>query len=330
MKKLLLLLALSLLSAQSFASVFCPDGSLPTRAISADGSYYESKCVGKQNQVNTKTSYGPKRLFDFGTSWVLSPTGVLSGTNGIVCFSFNLFVGTCNNGVNYGYCSNTSNELCGSDGTSYKFPTSKSIKSSFGSSCRNNGTGTRSVTCNPKSSNYSKSSSKSSVKVPFNATRYPNTIGWKCNNGFFKSGNKCKPLPSNAYSVGSSCYANCWDCKGGYEKHNNGCRKISDTYTYNSETEKYELNSTKENAADPENAYSLSDELPQNSHKSGAGWECNSGYSQYGNKCVAKSSNQNESTSYLEEIKQAKKLLDDGVITEDEFTAIKKKIIDDI
>ena len=35
-------------------------------------------------------------------------------------------------------------------------------------------------------------------------------------------------------------------------------------------------------------------------------------------------------TSYLEEIKQAKELLDDGIITEDEFTAIKKKIIDDI
>mgnify|MGYP006425139457 FL=1 len=331
MKKLLLLSLLLLISNQGLAAL-CPDGSIPTRAISADGSYYEFKCVGKQNTYKKTTSYGPKRLFDYGTSWVMGPTGLLEGTNGLTCRFLNYYVGTCNTGINYGLCSNSSTSICGSDGTSYNFITEKTIRSSFGSFCRNNGTGTRSVTCNPKASNYSSSSSSSSssIKIPFNATRYSNTIGWKCNNGYFKSGNKCKPLPSNAYSVGSSCYANCWDCKGGYEKHNNGCRKISDTYTYNAETEKYELNSTKENASDPGNAYSLSDELPQNSHKSGAGWECNSGFSQYGNKCVAKSSSQNESTSYLEEIKQAKELLDDGIITEDEFTAIKKKIIDDI
>jgi len=279
MKKLFLLLALCLFSAQSFASVFCPDGSLPTRAISADGSYYESKCVGKQNKVNTKTSYGPKRLFDYGTSWVLSPTGVLSGTNGIVCFSFNSFVGTCNNGVNYGYCSSTSNELCGSDGTSYKFPTPKSIKSSFGSYCRNNGTGTHSVTCNPKSSTSNTSISYSSQKIPKNA---------------FKSGNT-------------------WYCKAGYHKQFVSTREICKRV--------------------PENATKNSDDRT---------WSCNTGYVKSGDGCIVKSenkpkknkviseSNQKESIDYIEEIKQAKALLDSGVITQDEFTAIKKKIIDDI
>ena len=315
MKKLLLLLALSLLSAQSFASVFCPDGSLPTRAISADGSYYESKCVGKQNKVNTKTSYGPKRLFDFGTSWVLSPTGVLSGTNGIVCFSFNLFVGTCNNGVNYGYCSSTSNELCGSDGTSYKFPTSKSIKSSFGSSCRNNGTGTHSVTCNPKSSytsNSYSSQSNSSNKIPANAFKSGNT--WYCKAGYYKffTGAKdiCRKVPKNATKNADD---RTWNCDAGYVRSGNNCLKPA------SSSKKI-----------PENAYSTG------SYSSGDGWDCKGGYVKKGNKCVAKSNTQetkviqNESSNYLEEIKQAKELLDSGVITQDEFTEIKKKIIDDI
>jgi len=318
MKKLLLILLLSLLSTQSFSQL-CPDGSIPTRAISGDGSFYEYKCVGKQNTYKANTSYGPKRLFDYGTSWMMGPTGLLEGTNGLTCRFLNYYVGTCNNGVNYGLCSNSNNSVCGSDGSSYTFPTAKSIKSSFGSSCRNNGAGTHSVTCNSKSS--SSSSSYSSKKIPSNAQFSLNRYGFKCNYGFVREGNSMcvrktssKKIPENAYSTGSFSTGDGWDCKGGYEKHNNGCRKKSD----------------------PENSYSLSEDIPLNSHKSGGGWECNSGYIQYGNKCVAKSTTQetkviqNESSNYLEEIKQAKVLLDSGVITEDEFKDIKKKIIDNI
>ena len=84
MKKLLLLIFLFLfLPTQGFAVTFCHDGSMPTRAISADGSYYEYKCVGKQNKSNTSSNYGPKRLFDSGTSWIFNATGTLSGTNGL-------------------------------------------------------------------------------------------------------------------------------------------------------------------------------------------------------------------------------------------------------
>ena len=43
MKKLLLLLILSFFSTQGFASS-CPDGSEPTKTVSADGSYFEYKC----------------------------------------------------------------------------------------------------------------------------------------------------------------------------------------------------------------------------------------------------------------------------------------------
>ena len=281
MKKLLLLLLLSLLSTQSFAKL-CPDGSIPTRAISGDGSFYEYKCVGKQNTYKANTSYGPKRLLDYGTSWVLGPTGTLEGSNGLVCGGFNRWVGTCNNGVNYGLCSKSRTDICGSDGTSYIFTSAKSIRSSFGSSCRSNGAGTRSVTCNSKSS--SSSSSASSKKIPSNAVFSLNRYGFKCNYGFVREGNSmCVRKTSNASS---------------------------------------------------------SNKIPKYAHSSGAGWECNTGYAQYGNKCVAKSttqetkvileSTQNESSNYLEEIKQAKVLLDSGVITEDEFKDIKKKIIDNI
>ena len=276
MNKLLLVLLLSLLSTQSFAKL-CPDGSIPTRAISGDGSFYEYKCVGKQNTYKANNNYGPKRLLDYGTSWVLGPTGTLEGSNGLVCGGFNRWVGTCNNGVNYGLCSRSRTDICGSDGTSYTFTSAKSIRSSFGSSCRSNGAGTHSVTCNSKSS--SSSSSSSSKKIPSNAVFSRNSFGFKCNYGFERVG-----------------YSRC----------------VAKSTTQETKV------------------------IPKYAHSSGAGWECNTGYAQYGNKCVAKSTTQetkviqNESSNYLEEIKQAKELLDSGVITEDEFKDIKKKIIDNI
>ena len=149
MKKLLLLITLFLLfPTQSFAA-FCPDGSMPKRAISMDGSYYEYKCVGKQNKPNTSMNYGPKRLFDQGTSWSFNLTGTLRGTNGMVCGGFNRMVGTCNNGINYSFCSlNVDADFCGTDGTNYTIIIDESIRSSFGSYCPFNATSTEVIfTC---------------------------------------------------------------------------------------------------------------------------------------------------------------------------------------
>jgi hypothetical protein len=137
MKKLLLLFLITLLPTQGFAVTFCPDGSMPTRAISMDGSYYEYKCVGKQNKPNTSVNYGPKRLFDSGTGWSFNATGRLSGTNGMSCafLDYRNFVGTCNTGVNYGLCSlNVNADICGTDGTTYSFY-NDFLRSSFGSYC---------------------------------------------------------------------------------------------------------------------------------------------------------------------------------------------------
>ena len=56
MKKLFLLLALTFLSAQSFAAS-CPDGSEPVRSISADGTYFVYNCGGDSNNAkDTKES----------------------------------------------------------------------------------------------------------------------------------------------------------------------------------------------------------------------------------------------------------------------------------
>ncbi len=144
MKKLLLLIFLFLfLPTQGFAVTFCPDGSMPTRAISMDGSYYEYKCVGKQNKSNTSSNYGPKRLFDSGTSWSFNASGRLRGTNGMSCafIGYN-FIGTCNTGINYGLCSlNVNADICGTDGTTYSFY-SDSVRSSFGSYCSMRSTST--------------------------------------------------------------------------------------------------------------------------------------------------------------------------------------------
>ena len=150
MKKLLLLFLITFLPTQGFAVTFCPDGSMPTRVISMDGSYYEHRCIGKQNKSNTSTNYGPKRLFDSGTDWTFNATGRLRGTNGMSCafIGYN-FVGTCNTGINYGLCSlNVNADICGTDGTNYKIIIDDSIRSSFGSYCPFNATSTEVIfTC---------------------------------------------------------------------------------------------------------------------------------------------------------------------------------------
>ncbi|MDA9872463.1 SHOCT domain-containing protein [Candidatus Thioglobus sp.] len=127
--------------------------------------------------------------------------------------------------------------------------------------------------------------------------------GWRCNNGFSPQGNSCVKnieVPPNAYASGSG-----WNCKSGYYKSSNSCQKL------------------------PANSYA-----PQ----SGGSWECNYLYTRSGNRCIKEEdkieesieTSQEDSSDYLEKIKQAKVLLDSGVITEDEFKDIKKKIIDNI
>jgi len=55
MKKLLLLLILSLFSAESFAAG-CPDGSEPVKSVSDDGSYFVFNCGGGSNEQSSSSS----------------------------------------------------------------------------------------------------------------------------------------------------------------------------------------------------------------------------------------------------------------------------------
>ena len=55
MKKILLLLALSFFSIQSFAGS-CPDGSEPIKSISDDGTYFVFNCAGSGNDTSSSTN----------------------------------------------------------------------------------------------------------------------------------------------------------------------------------------------------------------------------------------------------------------------------------
>ena len=61
MKKLLPLLILSFLSAQSFAGS-CPDGSEPIRSISADGTYYVFNCGANEQSSSSAANSKIKPL----------------------------------------------------------------------------------------------------------------------------------------------------------------------------------------------------------------------------------------------------------------------------
>ena len=55
MKNLLLILALSLFSIQSFAGS-CPDGSEPVKSVSDDGTYFVFNCAGSDDANSNNTS----------------------------------------------------------------------------------------------------------------------------------------------------------------------------------------------------------------------------------------------------------------------------------
>jgi len=67
MKKLLILLALSFLSVQSFAGS-CPDGSEPIKSISADGTYFVFNCGGGSEQASSSTASSSTENFSNANS----------------------------------------------------------------------------------------------------------------------------------------------------------------------------------------------------------------------------------------------------------------------
>ena len=78
--------------------------------------------------------------------WTFNLAGRLRGTNDLSCafISYYEFIGTCNNGINYGLCNLDVNaDICGTDGTTYSFSNDGTyIRSSFGSRCNISSTST--------------------------------------------------------------------------------------------------------------------------------------------------------------------------------------------
>ena len=73
MKKLLLLLALTFLSVQSFAGS-CPDGSEPVKSVSADGTYFIYNCGGQSSSSTNTGSWndpGPLDELTIPDNWQL-------------------------------------------------------------------------------------------------------------------------------------------------------------------------------------------------------------------------------------------------------------------
>ena len=145
--------------------------------------------------------------------------------------------------------------------------------------------------------------------LPANAIAYGDDF--KCKYGFFKEyGTSCKKIPTNnAYAYGVT-----WFCNGGYIKTGNQCLKKEER---------------------PENSFLLSN----------GGWKCKVRYEKIENKCireqtqVLETDSKNESlekpakevekqAEFLEKISQAKSLLDSGIISEEEFSNITKRIIE--
>ena len=71
-KKLLFLIALTFLSAQSFAGS-CPDGSEPVKSVSADGTYFVYKCAADSNNAQSKTKTQSSHKLDTPANW---PSGI--------------------------------------------------------------------------------------------------------------------------------------------------------------------------------------------------------------------------------------------------------------
>lgn len=209
-----------------------------------------------------------------------------------------------------------------------------------------------------KSSNSTSYSGSSNNKVtnyniPANAYRTKGT--WKCLSGYKRSGNQCKKISnSNKYSNSTASGF----CRAGYKKSGNVCIKDISTPSENPTSDSsgncnpgyFRYNGKCSKKYIPANAFASgsgwlckagytksnsscikSVEVPENGYAAGYTFLCFNGYKKIGSQCIKEQNEPLEdSGDYLEKIKQAKVLLDSGVITEDEFAEIKKRIIDNI
>ena len=178
------------------------------------------------------------------------------------------------------------------------------------------------------------------------ANGYASSNTFKCLSGYKKSGNSCVKniyIPSNAYASGSS-----WICKTGYKRSGNSCvrKVVVPANGYASGNSFKCLTGYKKNGNQ-----CLKEEVPSNSYVLSSGeWKCNTSFEKIGNECIKKivqlpeaksetiearavsleklNKGADKQSEFLKQLSQAKSLLDSGIISEEEFSNITKRIIE--
>ena len=113
-------------------------------------------------------------------------------------------------------------------------------------------------------------------------TKPPNShidgTSWTCNTNYYKSGSICKGVPANAYSSYDSNY---WSCNPRHYKNSSrsGCRSVplngtkwADDYGFNC-NRGYKKNSSGQSCT-----LNSTGSIPDNAHKDGTSWTCNTNY----------------------------------------------------
>ena len=110
---------------------------------------------------------------------------------------------------------------------------------------------------------------------------YANTDNWSCKSGYRKSGEKCfknavtQQIPRNAHKVGTS-----WVCNTNYYRNNakTGCLYVpaNASSSYSSNIFKCNTGYSKSGNRCVRNSNTI--KIPQNSHKVGTSWVCNTNY----------------------------------------------------
>jgi len=290
MKKLLLLLILSFLSAQGLAGE-CPDGSEPVKSISADGSYYEFKCSNKNNNILTNSNGNTLVACELPKNAHFDDRYE----------SYEEAVENCHWLCDVGYM-NIKNSSCNK--MTPKLIPQNAYKEGSGWKC--------------KDGYIFDDESYFCAAIPDNSHMDDeNKYGWKCNSGYYRyldldmyQGGMCIKLPSNAYRF--EYPESGWGCNPGYVRVKDewleagGVCKIPikippNAHAYGSGWQCNQKYIKSGNSCIRKGA------LPSNSHKSGGGWECNNGYVQYGSSCVKKAEDETKKST------TKSKILDDKV-----------------
>lgn len=123
------------------------------------------------------------------------------------------------------------------------------------------------------------------VNIPKNAYGSSSSpAGWKCNSGYIAAGNRCLKkvnIPKNASP--SSAYGNYsgWKCNPGYFEQNYGCLRIPKNATKDSSSFTCNYGYTRSGFTCIKKI-----SIPPNAYAYGSSWKCNSGYTKSGNRCI--------------------------------------------